>query len=176
MSSWGAGPTPATKTLVFFMSDGEPNEPGGSVGISSTEETAWYNFLASKGVNDAYAIGIGTGVGSADDDNIEPIAWNPGDLNTTHTDGALDPNVLVINSADLAGLIGTLVNLLPGVVSGNVLDQRRLRRRRPRWHHVDHGRWRDLYLSGGKQPDRPEHAGPTSRAARWSSLPRSAVS
>ncbi len=120
MNNWGAGPTAATQTLAYFLSDGEPNEPSGSEGISTTEESDWYNFLSSHGVDQAFAIGVGAGLDSGGDEQLEPVAWTPGEAVGDFTDGA-DPNVIVISGANEADLVNTLVTVLPGTTSGNVL-------------------------------------------------------
>ncbi len=69
-TGWGAGPSAATQTLVYFISDGAPNPA--SSGIDGTEQTAWETFLANApvgggdvGVDTSYAIGVGSGVSSA---------------------------------------------------------------------------------------------------------------
>jgi len=109
-SNWGSGPTPADQTVVYFISDGEPNQDNGtgSVGIVGAEKTAWEVFLASKGVAASYAVGISTGVNDAD---LTPIAWAPGNPDL--------PPMTITSAGDLSS---TITSSLPGSVSGNILS------------------------------------------------------
>ena len=100
------GHTNATQTLAYFLSDGEPNRPFGSVGIDVSEQTAWENFLNTNGVAEAFAVGIGNGATLS---TLEPIAYPNGDPN----------NPIVLTDQSL--LADTLIGGLPGVVDGNVL-------------------------------------------------------
>ena len=108
--NWGSGPTPADQTVVYFISDGEPNESNGTGtdGIVGPEQTAWETFLASKGVAASYAVGISTGVNDTD---LTPIAWAPGNPDL--------PPVIITGAGDLST---TLTGSLPGSVSGNILS------------------------------------------------------
>ena len=112
-SNWGTGPTPATQTLVYFISDGIPNPPEARID-PGPEQDAWELFLATApiggvptGVNVAYAIGIDTVVNDTD---LSPIAWAPGNPDL--------PPVIIEDAADLEIL---LQGSLPGNPSGNVL-------------------------------------------------------
>jgi T1SS-143 domain-containing protein len=107
-TNWGSGPTAADQTVVYFISDGEPTEGNGTVGIVGAEQTAWETFLADKGVAASYAVGISTGVNDAD---LTPIAWAPGNPGL--------PPVIITNAGDLST---TLTGSLPGSVSGNILS------------------------------------------------------
>ena len=60
------------QNLAYFVSDGNPTGPSGSVGVNATEETAWKDFLNTNSIN-AYAIGITTDVGQS---ALNPVAWN----------------------------------------------------------------------------------------------------
>src|SRR5262249_36969922 len=53
--------------------------------------------------------------------NLEPIGWQPPEIQTTNATAATDPNVIVVNDNDLSDLGTTLVNTVPNVTSGNVL-------------------------------------------------------
>lgn len=92
--------------VVYFVSDGEPTEGDGSIGLTNSEEAAWEATLAAKGAT-AWAIGVGTG-NSADND-LEDIAYPDG-------------NVVLVSDFDtlLDGIIGTVP--VPTVIEGNVLD------------------------------------------------------
>jgi hypothetical protein len=100
------GHTNATQTLAYFLSDGQPNLPIGSVGIDASEQTAWENFLNTNGFAESFAVGIGNGATLS---TLEPIAYPNGDPN--------NPVVLT----DQSQLSDTLIGGLPGVVDGNVL-------------------------------------------------------
>ncbi len=93
------GHTNATQTLAYFLSDGEPNRPFGSVGINASEQTAWENFLNTNGVAEAFAVGIGNGATLS---TLEPIAYPNGDPN----------NPVVLTDESL--LADTLIGGLPG--------------------------------------------------------------
>lgn len=73
MGNWGDGPSGADKTLVYFISDGEPSSP-----LTASQTGEWETFLSANGVDVSYAIGI-----SADlnDPDLAPIAWTPDDAN-----------------------------------------------------------------------------------------------
>ena len=123
--NWGAGPTAADQTAVYFLSDGVPNPA--SQGLDTTEETNWINFLnnpdgnagTSDAVSQVFGIGIGAGLSGGDKDQLEPIAWHPGEVAGTTSSGASDPNVIVVT--DQSQLSATLTGTLPGLTTGNVL-------------------------------------------------------
>jgi len=97
MDNWGGGPSGADETLIYFISDGVPSSP-----LTAGQTTDWENFLADKGVDVSYAIGISTNV---DDPDLAPIAWTPDDAD-------FSPIVL----SDPIGLDDTL----QGTVSGQM--------------------------------------------------------
>ncbi len=112
--NWGTGPSEATQTLVYFISDGIPNPASSGLDLPA-EQAAWENFLATApivggapGVDVAYAVGIDTEVTDGD---LAPIAWAPGNPNL--------PPVIIENAADLSV---ALQGSLPGNPSGNVLS------------------------------------------------------
>lgn len=76
MSELASGLPAASRSVVYFLSDGEPNSPDNSEGINGTEQAEWETFLSSKGFDMAYAFGIGTGIGG-NIDELEPIGWTP---------------------------------------------------------------------------------------------------
>ena len=108
--NWGVGPTPADHTLVYFLSDGNPNESNGtgSNGIVGTEITNWETFLTSHGVETSFAVGIGTGINQP---ALNPIAFPNGP--------GSEPNSIVIT--DPSQLSATLAGTLPVAAQGNVL-------------------------------------------------------
>jgi VCBS repeat-containing protein len=91
--------------LVYFLSDGQPNLPNGSVGISSTEQAAWDAFLTNHNAT-ANAVGVGDGI------NAAAVAQ----LQNVDSDG----NITVVTDAHT--LATDLTALLPGSVSGNVIS------------------------------------------------------
>ncbi|MCC6948564.1 MAG: VWA domain-containing protein [Bradyrhizobiaceae bacterium] len=105
--AWIATPPPnndADLTNIYFVSDGAPSSP-----LTSAQKTAWETFLANpdNGIDNAYAIGIGTGVNDAD---LLDVAY-PNDAD----------NVIIISSAgDLSATLQSTT--LFGTVSGNVID------------------------------------------------------
>ncbi|TNI09265.1 hypothetical protein CF104_00590 [Aeromonas jandaei] len=98
-------PPSADNTFVFFISDGVPSSADEA--INATERNDWTNFLTQKGIDGAYAVGIGST--SVLDADLQSVAWSPS--------GAHNNNVVVINTA--GQLSGTLTNLTQ-VIDGNV--------------------------------------------------------
>jgi hypothetical protein len=106
--AWTTTPPPnndADLQNVYFVSDGAPD-----TSLSNAQITAWETFLGAN-VDNAYAVGIGTGVNDGD---LQDVAWpnNPDETN----------NVIVIDSAEDLG--ATLVATAQGSVTipGNVID------------------------------------------------------
>jgi Ca2+-binding RTX toxin-like protein len=95
--------------LTYFLSDGIPNEPPGSAGITGAEVTAWEAFLADHDMP-AFAVGIGSGV---TDTQLAPIAYDPND-----PAGAANTPIIVTNESEL---ISTLLNTFGSTFNGNVL-------------------------------------------------------
>ncbi|MCA0278190.1 MAG: DUF5801 domain-containing protein [Proteobacteria bacterium] len=112
-ASWGAGPTAADLTNVYFLSDGDPDP--NSAGLDAAEQAVWQNFLVNPdnnaATNDAidhvYAVGIGSGVSTG---ALEPVAWANGNANF--------PPIVITDATQLST---TLQGTLPGNVIGNVL-------------------------------------------------------
>lgn len=127
MDFWGAGPGNSNQTLLYFISDGQPtssNRPdsndgstyqpwlGDGIGEEGNDGSdhdvsrqEWEAFLTGK-VSTAYAIGVGSGVTL---ENLEPIAWAPGNAN-------LAP--VIINQASELNVL--LSGSLPGDPRGNL--------------------------------------------------------
>ncbi|WP_223290099.1 VWA domain-containing protein [Aeromonas sobria] len=103
-NNYGTPPS-ADNTFVFFISDGVPSSADEA--INATERNDWTNFLTQKGIDGAYAVGIGST--SVLDADLQSVAWSPS--------GAHNSNVVVINTA--GQLSGTLTNLTQ-VIDGNV--------------------------------------------------------
>lgn len=99
MEKWGIGnngPGSANKTLVYFISDGEPNP-----GLSGSDTAAWEAFLASHHVDVSNAIGISTNVSNT---ALAPLAW------AAPHNGSLLP-IILDDANDLDGTLqGTVEN------------------------------------------------------------------
>ena len=120
-----ARPLPqGNQNLVYFFSDGNPNEPHNDPGItdqgngaSQVSKQEWQDFIndPANHITDAFAIGIGNVTAS----QLAPIAYPDGPANT-------EPNFLTISSPNnLGALLTTLDNAIVPVVTpitGNVLD------------------------------------------------------
>jgi Ca2+-binding RTX toxin-like protein len=98
--------TAGLQNVTYFLSDGAPNQPGGSVGISAAEESAWTSFLDANDIV-SHALGIGSGVTRA---QLDPIAF----------DGATNSNLNAVVVTDLSQLSATLTGTVIGT-SGNLL-------------------------------------------------------
>lgn len=95
------------QNIAYFMSDGAPNEGNQTnasdndvVGISSSEQQAWEQFLADNDVT-SYALGMGA---DAVADELAPIAY----------DGVKGADVPVITVTDFSQLADTLVSTITG--------------------------------------------------------------
>jgi hypothetical protein len=104
-----AGKIAGAQNIGYFLSDGVPNRPTGSEGISAAEEAAWETFLTNNDIK-SYAIGIGTGVTTGP---LEPIAY----------DGVAGTELAAVQVDDLADLPAVLVNTVPpSTVTGSILS------------------------------------------------------
>jgi hypothetical protein len=107
ISNFGdAGKIVGAQNVNYFVSDGQPNQPAGSEGVSAAEETTWINFLNSNNIN-SFALGAGSGVVQS---ALDPIAYN----GQSHT----NTNAVVVT--DLGQLAVTLTGTV-GVINGNLL-------------------------------------------------------
>jgi hypothetical protein len=74
MNAWdGYPPGPADKTLVYFISDGQPTQA-----LDTEQASTWRDFLEDNHVDASYAIGIST---SVEDIDLAPIAWSSDEAN-----------------------------------------------------------------------------------------------
>ncbi len=103
----GALATPGVENAAYFLSDGIPNLPAGSVGIDAVEEAAWANFLTANNI-DSFALGMGTGVTQS---ALDPLAY----------DGQSHANTDAIVVTDLGQLASTL-GVIVGNSTGNLLN------------------------------------------------------
>jgi uncharacterized repeat protein (TIGR01451 family) len=113
----------AEQTVVYFLSDGAPNQPASDPGItnngagSDVSIAEWETFATAPAndISQVFAIGLGSGVNAA---NLAPISYP-----NTDTPPAGEDNIILINNSDLSSLTQTFDNLLSSVASsiGNVL-------------------------------------------------------
>ncbi|WP_283103833.1 beta strand repeat-containing protein, partial [Shewanella gelidii] len=101
---------PADQSLLYFISDGEPNSGGE---VTSTLQTTWENYL--NGVNQGgvalYDIAFGIGIGNADLTEIFPISH-------PEPNGAEEYAVQVDDASDLTS---TIINYFEGnTISGDL--------------------------------------------------------
>jgi len=104
------GKIAGAQNVVYFLSDGEPNEGAPNYAV-------WDTFLEGNGINNVYSVAVGAGIPGNE--------ANPdGDLlAVARPDGDNTPNgqvIYVTNADELAAeLVGTITNQ---PISGNVLD------------------------------------------------------
>lgn len=98
--------TPADQTLSYFLSDGVPTWPLGSIGINASEQATWESFLTTNGIAESFAVGLGA---DANLNALQPVAFPNSDPN----------NPILLTDESL--IVPTLPGLLPGTVTGNVL-------------------------------------------------------
>jgi len=108
MSALSNGLPPADNSVVYFLSDGAPNRPSGSVGIDSTEQEVWEAFLKSSPIDMVYAFGMGSGLSKTE---LNPVGW---ERDTPSNDKVVD----VIT--DMTQLSKYLLATVP--TDGNLLD------------------------------------------------------
>jgi T1SS-143 domain-containing protein len=115
-NNYGAPPA-ADHTYVYFLSDGEPTSSDGSGAsynpnsISDGERQNWVDFLSTNGIDEVYAVGIGSGVSQTDSD-LRDVAWS--------SSGSHDANVVLIASAnDLSGTLTDIAETSRGNVTDN---------------------------------------------------------
>lgn len=89
----------ADRSVMYFLSDGEPNPSGEA--LNSTETAQWETALQGSHMDIVYAIGIGNGV--TDTTNLATVGWErgvTGDANTVE---------IITTPSDLSGhLLATL--------------------------------------------------------------------
>ena len=111
------GKLDGAQNIAYFMSDGAPNESNQTdadgnfigVGIDSSEQQAWEQFLIDNGIT-SYALGMGA---DAVSEELAPIAY----------DGVNSSEIPVITVTDFSQLSDTLTSTVTGnSVSGDLLD------------------------------------------------------
>ncbi len=101
--------TPETQNVCYFISDGQPNLPVGSVGIDSSEQAVWESFLNENRIF-SYAVGVENQVYS---ENLDPIAYNG-------INGTDQASIIVLEIDDLSGVLSDTV--VPGSTSGSLIS------------------------------------------------------
>ncbi len=114
----GSRPLPAgQQTFVYFLSDGEPSSGIDSNGTGANVSIAeWEAHLATQGVDQVFALGIGTASVGA----LNPIAYPKVDPPGAPVQYE---NVILVSTANVDDLPNTFQDLLgiPSFVSGNIL-------------------------------------------------------
>lgn len=144
VQDWYGTPDEVDHTYAYFLSDGSPVNSFGSqatsASVSQGERESWVDFLIDKGIDAAYAVGIGADVTSdSAKSNLDTVAWSPvasdnPTLTWTNSNNyvAAQPNHntnTIVVSAPLqleSVLEGTVQEfnggLLDGSISGNIAD------------------------------------------------------
>lgn len=102
------------QTLVYFFSDGDPNQPGGQntgingVGNGSNVSTAeWEQFVTTNQISNVFAVGVGS-ISGSELNQLVPISYpNTDTAPTNHED-----NFLNITSSDVSTLIQSLDHVI----------------------------------------------------------------
>ncbi|MGJ3523322.1 VCBS domain-containing protein [Nitratidesulfovibrio sp. D1] len=102
MADVANGMPPADKSVVYFLSDGNPDPP--ERGLSGNEITNWETFLAGTSIDAVYAFGISNNVNEGP---LGTVAWTRGG----------DDKVVVVD--DLNDFSQALLDTVP--VTGNLL-------------------------------------------------------
>jgi hypothetical protein len=109
--------TKGDQTLVYFFSDGNPNQPASDPGItdkdngSQVSKDEWQDFVDAHGVTNVFAVGIGTANDNGEKAHLAPIAYPEA------TDGS-EKNLLDISGAgNLGGLLQTLTDTIVPVIT-----------------------------------------------------------
>ncbi|MFZ1885892.1 MAG: VCBS domain-containing protein, partial [Rhodoplanes sp.] len=120
----GARPSlDSDQNLVYFISDGMP-AGGGITGTTPTPAedgvvsiADWESHITTQGIDQVFAIGIGSGVSPA---NLAPIAY-------PNTDVApplgIEDNVSIVDTSNVTSLLNQLEDALniPNAIAGNIL-------------------------------------------------------
>jgi T1SS-143 domain-containing protein len=140
--------TPADDRYVFFLSDGEPTSSAN--GINAAEEANWISFLTNNNVKKSVAIGFGD-LNTTNQNQLEPIAWQPGESAGSITTAANDDNVIIIPDGQLPNL-GNILEAQLETADGNVLTNDKF--------GADGGRLLSITVDGETYTYDPAAAGP----------------
>jgi Ca2+-binding RTX toxin-like protein len=111
-TSTGALDTLQSQNIGYFLSDGEPNRPSGSIGISTSEQATWEAFLRTNDI-DMYALGMGAGATAT---TLQPIAYD----GSSEPNGAEKEAVVVTDVTQLADVLSDTV--IPYSVNGSLIE------------------------------------------------------
>jgi VCBS repeat-containing protein len=96
MNTYQAPPPGGGNLVSIFLTDGDPNEDWG---VNSELEAQWIEFLKENNFDGSYAIGMGAGLVSEATDNLEPIAWTPGEAVGDIVVGGHDQKAVLISDS-----------------------------------------------------------------------------
>lgn len=120
MSELADGLPPADRSVVYFLSDGDPNP--NSDGLNDTERADWEAFLQGSPIDMVYAFGMGADITSTTE--LNPVGWERGVAGDANTVDVIEN--LSDLSAFLQSTVPTMGNLLAndngGADSGLALD------------------------------------------------------
>ncbi|WP_279831946.1 beta strand repeat-containing protein [Cobetia amphilecti] len=102
------GALESAQNVSYFFSDGIPNRPSGTAGISAGEEVEWQQFLIDNSIK-SYSIGLG---GSVNESNLDPIAY----------DGSADEDLDSTVVTSFEDLDDTLAATVQSPVSGQLVS------------------------------------------------------
>ncbi len=112
------------QTLVYFFSDGDPNEPDHGVGIDGTgagsnvSQAEWQQFVDKNDVTNVFTVGIGN-VTQAELAELTPISYPNIDVKSPSGDDNF-VNLTSSNTTTLVQTLDGLVSAPSGAVTGNV--------------------------------------------------------
>ncbi len=104
------------QTLVYFFSDGEPNQPHSDPGITDYDngfevsKAEWQNFVDTHDVSNVFAVGIGT-LDPNEISELNPIAYPEA------SDGTEQNRLNITDTNSLGGLLETLNDTIIPVVT-----------------------------------------------------------
>ncbi|MGE4317626.1 MAG: retention module-containing protein [Deferribacterales bacterium] len=112
VSSLTPAPEPADNTYVYFLSDGDPTAGNLSKADYGTYGS-WSGFLTAQGVDEVYAVAVGSGIGTSGKRNLAALTFD--------ADGPTDDNLIIVtNDSDLTMQLNNTVETFSA--EGNVLD------------------------------------------------------
>ena len=129
MSAYGtARPvTQGAQSIIYFLSDGEPNTPSGaSAGITDlgtgidVSKAEWETFVTTPAndITNVFAIGLGAGLGVNAVANLNPISYP-----NTIASGTQEQHVVLVTDSNVTSLVSTMDSQLTSVVTpGNVIS------------------------------------------------------
>ena len=104
-----AGALVGAQNISYFLSDGDPNRPTGSVGINSSEQNTWETFLKANDIT-SFALGMGQIIQPS---ALQPIAYDG--LNEVQIDSVVVTDLSQLSSV----LLGTVI--IPSSIEGELI-------------------------------------------------------